>query len=256
MAQSHGRRALRAAVPPRWLVHPLLVAAAGALAVPTAVFAWLVRPGGPIDAMRRALVETPIPWSTGPTQSTIDGMRADHFRYVTRHTNVDPGAPLLDQYASYVGAVLTGDFGLSIATKRPVADLLVAALPAVALAFGAGLVGAAVAGGALAVRDAEVGPLRARLDPDPTVTTVLGRPPALAVAGGFLAGFLAAVVVLVLIGALLGMPAVGLHLRPAIVSADHPLLAGVGVVLGWTACAGLALAEGARTAVTARYAGP
>lgn len=53
--------------------------------------------------------------------------------------------PLWEQYASYLGAIATGDFGLSLSDQRPAVELIAAALPYTLrlglTAFGCGLIG-------------------------------------------------------------------------------------------------------------------
>jgi len=87
------------------------------LAVVTISFV-LIRqlPGGPADYLRASLQKQ------GVSNSEIQSL-------VEQYTNVQPNAPIWQQYLDYVVAVIQGDLGQSVWYQEPVTDILLRALP-------------------------------------------------------------------------------------------------------------------------------
>src|SRR5690606_8880334 len=55
-------------------------------------------------------------------------MSPEHHAQISAHLGFD--RPIIIQYFDYLGGVLTGDFGSSIVSKRPILDLFLALFPA------------------------------------------------------------------------------------------------------------------------------
>ena len=100
-------------------------------------------PGGPMDYVRAQLQQE---------VGTVD--QAQINTMVEVYTNVNPDAPLYEQYITYMLNIAQGDLGVSIWFNEPVAEILAAALPwtvfvmsiSLAFTFGIGIsLGAAMA---------------------------------------------------------------------------------------------------------------
>jgi peptide/nickel transport system permease protein len=73
-----------------------------------------------------------------------DGADQGQIDAATSYLGLD--RPLLDQFATYVRHVATGDFGVSFAQRRPVSDLIGARLPATLLLTGSAIALSTAAG--------------------------------------------------------------------------------------------------------------
>ena len=104
-----------------WMVKRVFQAVITILAVISLSFALIrLMPGGPMDYLRSVLLG---PDATG----TVDRERLN--RQIELYLNIHPEEPLLQQYISYMTSILTGDFGESIWYNRPVAEILIDAMP-------------------------------------------------------------------------------------------------------------------------------
>ncbi|MWG33865.1 ABC transporter permease subunit [Halomarina oriensis] len=80
-------------------------------------FLFRVMPGGPIEALRAQLVRS---GRYSPEQIE---------RIISVRTNISPEKPMWAQFFEYFGGLLTGNFGQSIRTNQPVAEILANAMP-------------------------------------------------------------------------------------------------------------------------------
>lgn len=79
-------------------------------------------PGGPMEAMRAQLMEQ------HQGSLTTEDMRRIN-RLVEARVNINPDAPLYEQYFNYVTSIMTGDLGTSTWHQDPVFGLIVERLP-------------------------------------------------------------------------------------------------------------------------------
>src|SRR5687768_16000298 len=67
--------------------------------------------------------------TTGDPLSMVLPMGATEEDYANARAYLGLDRPYLEQYLSFVGRAITGDFGTSIRARRPVSELLVERLP-------------------------------------------------------------------------------------------------------------------------------
>lgn len=75
-------------------------------------------PGGPMAALRAQLMRRGSSLSTAEINARVEAL-----------TNIDPNQPLYVQYGDYVLSVLSGDLGQSVWYGKPVAEIILNALP-------------------------------------------------------------------------------------------------------------------------------
>ena len=75
-------------------------------------------PGGPMDYVRAQLQQE---------VGTVDEAQINAM--VEVYTNVNPDAPLYEQYLTYMANIVQGDLGVSVWFNEPVAEILATALP-------------------------------------------------------------------------------------------------------------------------------
>lgn len=87
--------------------------------VVTLTFALIrLMPGSAVDYLKVTLADN----NPDMTQDEINGL-------VEGYINVQPDEPLYIQYIDYVSALVTGDLGVSLYLRRPVAEIIAAATP-------------------------------------------------------------------------------------------------------------------------------